>query len=256
MAARVLLQRRSAASLAVLALGGMALTPATVRAEQPMDKLAEQQFDKRKPIYDDVHLSSQTNPLATPIALPPSQPLLTDQDSRSSRPTPTDRLAVHIGRVRILLHRYAVAAEDKVNASMDAAFHLEQSFTDTIASLAPPRGSGERLMPGAIYVVVAAMAGTIVTRNRNVLLRVSVPLALGIGAGWAVLPITMRNVADLSWRYEQRFPAVADAHVRLREEFEKGVHYAKVHSEQGVRYVDERVTNAREAVEGWVKQGK
>ncbi len=59
---------------------------------------------------------------------------------------------------------------------MDKAFALEQSFTSTVASLAPPaRESGERLMPGLIYVLVAAMAGSIVTRNRNILLRSSVP---------------------------------------------------------------------------------
>ncbi|PFH58336.1 hypothetical protein XA68_13869 [Ophiocordyceps unilateralis] len=257
MATRVLLQRRSVAPLAILALGSMALAPATALAEQPVDKLSENPFEKRKPIYDDVSASPQINHLSAPTALSPSsQNLVAEPEAHSRRPTPTDRLAVHIGRARILLHRYAVATEDKVNATMDSAFHLEQSFTDTVASLAPPRGSGERLLPGAIYVLVAAMAGTIITRNRNIILRASVPLALGIGAGWAVLPLTMRNVSDLSWRYEQRFPTVADAHVRLREGIQKGLHLAKTHSEQGVRYIDDKVTDAREAVEGWVKQGK
>ena len=139
---------------------------------------------------------------------------------------------------------------------MDSAFHLEQSFTSSIAALAPPRESGEKLMPGAIYVLVAAMAGSIITRNRNILLRATMPLALGIGAGWTVLPVTMRNVSDLAWKYEQRFPAVAESHIKLREGIQKGVSFAKVHKDVGVRYVDEKVTDAREAVEGWVKQGK
>ncbi|RDA95913.1 hypothetical protein CP533_5908 [Ophiocordyceps camponoti-saundersi (nom. inval.)] len=263
MAARVLFQRRSTAPLAALALASLALTPATAMAESP----AELPTDKRKPIYDDVYLSTTSGssgsllpatkalPLA-PTQAPQQQKLVEDGEVRSTRPTPTDRLAVQIGRARVFLHRYAVAVEDRINTTMDSAFHLEQSFTDTVASLAPPRGSGERLMPGAIYVLVAAMAGTIMTRNRNFILRASVPLALGIGAGWAVLPLTMRNVSDLSWRYEQRFPAVADAHVKLREGIQDGIRLAKAHSEQGVRYVDNKVTDAREAVEGWVKQGK
>lgn len=139
---------------------------------------------------------------------------------------------------------------------MDSAFDLEQSFTTTLANLAPSRDSGEKLMPGAIYVLVAAMAGSIVTRNRNILLRASVPLAMGIGAGWTVLPVTSRNVADLAWKYEQRVPAIAETHLQIKDGLRKGVSFAKVHKDLGVRMVDEKVTDARETVEGWVKQGK
>jgi len=139
---------------------------------------------------------------------------------------------------------------------MDKAFDLEQSFTGTVASLAPPRESGERLMPGLIYVLVAAMAGSIVSRNRGVVLRAATPLALGIGAAWAVIPVTMGNVSELAGRYERRFPAVADAHRRTREGVETGWRFAKVHGDLAVRKVDETVSDARETVEGWVRKGK
>ncbi|OAA50084.1 Apolipoprotein O [Beauveria brongniartii RCEF 3172] len=258
MAARVLLQRRA---LAAAALGGVALTPATAFAEAPA-------VDKRKPIYDDFEA------LPAPPSTPRSSPLTTEPKRETSRarddddddelpvivkprgPTPTDQLAVQIGKARLALYRTAVVAEDKVNEAMDCAFGLEQSFTRTLASLAPSRESGEKLMPGAIYVLVAAMAGSIVTRNRNVLLRATLPLAFGVGAGWAVLPVTMRNVADLAWTYEQRVPAVRDAHLQLREGLEKTASFARVHARLGVRLVDEKVTDAREIVEGWVRQGK
>ena len=154
------------------------------------------------------------------------------------------------------MYRGAVQTEDAVNSAMDSAFHLEKSFTETIASLAPPRESGERLMPGLIYVLVAGMAGSIVTRNRNILLRASVPLALGIGVGWAVIPVTMGNVSELAWEYEKKFPAVANAHLQTREGIEKSLSFAKVHAKLGARYVDEKVVDARESVEGWVKKGK
>jgi MICOS complex subunit MIC26 len=177
-------------------------------------------------------------------------------DGKPRAATPTDRLAVQIGRARLGLYSAAVVVEDKINQTMDSAFDLEQSFTSTIASLAPPRSSGEQLMPGAIYVLVAAMAGSIVSRNRNILLRATVPLAFAVGAGWTVLPITMRNVADLTWKYEQKLPVVAQAHLQIREGLEKGIRFAKVHREVGAAYVDEKVTDVRETVEGWVKQGK
>lgn len=171
-------------------------------------------------------------------------------------PTPTDRLAAQIRRARLFLYDQACVAEDAVNNGMARAFDLEHSFTSTVAGLAPPRETGERLMPGLIYVLVSGMAGSIVARNRGVVLRGATPLALGLGAAWAVLPVTMNNVSALAWKYEQKFPAVADAHIRTREGIEKGIHMAKVHTEIAHQKVDEAVTGVRETVEGWVRKGK
>jgi len=148
------------------------------------------------------------------------------------------------------------AAETKVNELMDSFFDLENSFTSTVASLAPSPQSGEKLMPGTLYVLVAAMTGSIVSRNRNIVLRATVPLAVGIGAGWVVLPVTMRNVSDLLWKYEQRFPAIADGHIRTREGVEKAWRMARIHTQQAVNIVDEKVSSGRGAVEDWVKKGK
>lgn len=111
-------------------------------------------------------------------------------------------------------------------------------------------------MPGALYVLVAAMTGSIVTRNRNIVFRAALPLAVGIGAGWVVLPVTMRNVSDLLWTYEKRFPALADGHVRTREGIQKAIHMARVHTQQVAETVDSKVSEGREAVEGWVRKGK
>lgn len=111
-------------------------------------------------------------------------------------------------------------------------------------------------MPGSLYVLVAAMTGSIVSRNRNIVLRGLVPTVVGIGAGWVVLPHTMRNVGDLVWKYEQRFPAVADGHLRAREGIEKAWRMAKVHTKQVGNVVDEKVGGVRDAAEGWVRKGK
>jgi organizing structure protein 2 len=176
--------------------------------------------------------------------------------SKGTGPTPTDRLAVQIGKTRLFLHAHVAAAENKVNEVMDSLFNLESSFTSTVASLAPSPQSGERLMPGSIYVLVAAMTGSIMSRNRNILLRAAFPLAVGIGAGWVVLPVTMRNVSDLLWQYEKRFPVIAEGHIRTRESIEKAWRMARVHSQQAVAIVDEKVGEGRDTVEGWVRKGK
>lgn len=111
-------------------------------------------------------------------------------------------------------------------------------------------------MPGLVYVLVAAMAGSIVARRRNILLRAATPVAFGIATGWSVLPFTMRNVGDLAWRYEEKVPAVANAHVRTREAVEKSVTMSKLHYQLGVQFVEDKVTATRETIEGWVRKGK
>ncbi|KAI1774020.1 apolipo protein O-domain-containing protein [Hypoxylon cercidicola] len=256
MAARVLLRRRVAAPFMAATLVGGALIPSVAMAEAP-----SHDYHSKKPIYDDYETFLSPKASQTPVPSPASETIPTtssplEQTHKPHSPTPTDRLAVEIGKARLFLYRYATATEDAVNSTIDSAFHLEQSFTSTIASLAPARETGEQLMPGLVYVLVASMAGSIITRNRNVLLRASVPLAFGVGAGWLLIPVTMTNVSDLLWRYEKRFPAVADAHLQTRKSIQDAWRFARVHVDVGKNYVDEKVSDARDVVEGWVKKGK
>lgn len=139
---------------------------------------------------------------------------------------------------------------------MTRALHLENSFTSTIASLAPPKESNEHLLPEGLYVLVAAMAGSIVSRNRNILVRATFPLAVGIGAGWVVLPYTMRNVGNLVWSYEERAPVVALNHLRVKGAVEEGWRQVKGRSEVVERWAEEKIREAREAAEGWVRKGR
>ncbi|KAK3388865.1 apolipo protein O-domain-containing protein [Sordaria brevicollis] len=273
--------QRAAQATAAALVGSFALVPTVAFAEA-----SESRASARKPIYDDdfdavpsntpsFTTVETTKDVSSPASATLNAPAPTTKSAAKGQktftdslidvlastntprgPTPTDRLAAQIRRARLFLYDQACVAEDAVNAGMARAFDLEHSFTSTVAGLAPPRESGERLMPGLIYVLVSGMAGSIVARNRGVVLRGATPLALGLGAAWAVLPVTMNNVSALAWKYEQKFPAVADAHIRTREGIEKGIHMAKVHTEIAHQKVDEAVTSVRETVEGWVRKGK
>lgn len=232
-------------------------------------------LQSRKPIYDDDYnffpTSSKPAPAITATSAPPSSAAAVDPTAPSTTiipanttlptthrpsPSPTALLAAQIRQGRLFLYQQSCTAEDAVNAGMARLFRLEHGFTSTLSSLAPARESGERLMPGLVYVLVAGMAGSIVARNRGVLLRGATPLALALGAAWSVLPVTMGNVSALAWRYEQRVPAVAEAHVKVRESVEKGVSFARVHANLGERKLTEAIGAAREKVEGWVAKGK
>lgn len=231
----------------------------------------------KKPIYDDIDAVPTTatlppaksasspsteaaSPSSSTTTLVPESPAAPSLQevvvSHQRGPTPTDRLAAQIRDARLFLYRHVCNAEDAVNRSMDRAFNLEKSFTDTIAGLAPPEESGEKLMPGLVYVLVAAMAGSIVTRRNNILLRTTVPAAFGVAMGWTTIPVTMGNVSNLAWKYEQRFPVVAEGHIRTREAWQNSISFARAHAQVGRDLVDEKVKSARETVEDWVRKGK
>ncbi|KAF2277568.1 uncharacterized protein EI97DRAFT_432428 [Westerdykella ornata] len=253
----------------VVGLGTTMYSERTLHAEEPPSEQNTLSLHRRKPIYDDLPLSSTTPLPSTPTtptetasttpqgpSLLPSLPTQDTQPPAPYRPTPTDRLAAHIRNLRLALHSQAVTAEDAVNAALTRTLALEHSFTSTLQSLAPPKESGEKLFPGTLYVLVSAMAGSIVTRNRNILLRASVPGAVGLVAAHAVLPITMRNVGDLVWTYEERYPPLADAHLRVRERVERFVATGRAHAGMGVGMVQDKVGEVRGKMEEWVKQGK
>lgn len=276
---------------AALVVGTIAFAPRVAHAEaseerrfvrarpplplEPAQPNPPSPLQSRKPIYDDDYnffpTPSKTTTTVTATSAPPSDAAAVDPTAPSTTiipanttlptthrpsPSPTALLAAQIRQGRLFLYQQSCTAEDAINAGMARLFRLEHGFTSTLSSLAPARESGERLMPGLVYVLVAGMAGSIVARNRGVLLRGATPLALALGAAWSVLPVTMGNVSALAWRYEQRVPAVAEAHVKVREGVEKGVSFARVHANLGERKLTEAIGAAREKVEGWVAKGK
>jgi organizing structure protein 2 len=154
------------------------------------------------------------------------------------------------------LYNQAVRGEKAVDTALTQTLRLEHSFTSTVRSLAPPRQSGEKIFPGALYVLVASMAGSIVTRNRNILLRASVPVAVGIAAANIVLPITSKNVGDLIWTYEEKYPVLADTHLRARNRIAEFVETGKAHAGMGLGMVEGKLNETKDGLEDWVKKGR
>ncbi|KAJ4363770.1 hypothetical protein N0V95_000964 [Ascochyta clinopodiicola] len=246
MAFRPLLRQRAVVPAMAALTTAAIFTPRTVHAEeQPGDA-----FD-RKPIYDDLPLDT-TEPTA-PALTQPSKDLTPEA---AYRPTPTDRLAQQIRVARMAAYRQAVRSEQAVDNALTETLRLEHSFTSTVRSLAPPKESGERIFPGALYVLVASMAGSILTRNRNVVLRASVPAAVGLTAAYAVLPLTMNNVGNLVWSYEERYPVLADAHLRTKARIAHFIDTGKAHAGTTVGMVQDKVSDVRDNMEGWVKKGR
>ncbi|KAL9581539.1 MAG: hypothetical protein Q9212_003839, partial [Teloschistes hypoglaucus] len=89
---------------------------------------------------------------------------------------------------------------------MTRLLHTERTLTTTIRSLQPPPSTHETLMPSALYILLSSLTTTLITRNRSILLRATLPGLVGLGAAWTLLPHTMRNVGDLVWGWEEQVP--------------------------------------------------
>lgn len=208
---------------------------------------------QKKPIYDDYPTETPA-PAAVPKPTPPA-PASTVTPSPPSSPTPTDILTAQVRQARLFLYSNSLAAENSFNAFLSRALNIENAFTNTVASLAPSADSGERLLPGGVYAVVAAMAGSIVSRNRGIFLRTASPLAFGTVAAWSLLPVNMRNVSDLVWEYEKRVPALADQHLLLREKAEHIWHTGIAHSGMARQQMEDKIGDARKKLEELVSRG-
>ena len=139
---------------------------------------------------------------------------------------------------------------------MRRAFAVEKDFTQTVASLAPPASSNEAVVPGVIYVLVATLAGSIVTRNRGIILRTTVPLAFGTTAAYAALPITTRNVGNLYNEYESKYPEVQRLHKQMNEQSRYVWETGKAHTAMTIQRGENLLDEARRKMEEWVRQGK
>jgi organizing structure protein 2 len=100
------------------------------------------------------------------------------------------------------------------------------------------------------------MGASVLTRGSNVLFRATLPLAVGIGAANYILPVTSHNVGQLAWRWEKRFPVVANAHERTQKRVTEFVKTGIDHSKMSGEMLKNRIGAARESMEDWVKKGK
>ncbi|CAG7978904.1 unnamed protein product [Penicillium olsonii] len=259
MSFRPMLHQRAVAPIAATLLaGGIALYP-------KQTAFAEGSRDNRKPIYDDFPAdlpepSKPAAPVAAAVAAPAAieAPKLVSAPAAQqapSSPTPTDILTAQVRKARLFLYSHSLSAEQGFNKFLSKALNIENCFTNTVASLAPSPESGERLLPGGVYVVVAAMAGSIVSRNRGIFLRSASPLAFGTAAAYSLLPVTMRNVGDLVWEYEKKVPAVADQHLAARERAEHIWYTGLAHSAMARQMMEEKIGDTRKKLEELVSKG-
>ncbi|KAK6503266.1 hypothetical protein TWF481_008295 [Arthrobotrys musiformis] len=243
MAARLPLNPRAMALLTGLSATTLAgyTTTSTVYAEEPSQSA-------KKSIYDDFSPPSSSTP--SPSTSP------SESSDKEPRPTPTVRLASQIGTARLFVHSEFSKAQRFLDTYFDKYLHIEHNVTTTVASLAPSHRSKETILPGAIFIAISTMAGSVLARRRMFPIRFLTPVITGTAASWYFLPETTRNVADLAWKWEQKVPQVAETHLKIRDGVEEGWKTTKGGYDHAIATVEDSTSKARRTIEGWVRNSK
>ncbi|EMD32687.1 hypothetical protein CERSUDRAFT_99064 [Gelatoporia subvermispora B] len=133
-------------------------------------------------------------------------------------------------------------AQARVQGVVSRWIGVEQAVEHRIKSLV---ASDEPLTPGLLYVGVAGLTGSILARNRNILLRASLPPLLLTLAFAHFLPHTASNVRQyLSALEDAHAPRLAEAHAT-----------ANAHSAMTWARVQEAFGGARDGLRGSIAQG-
>lgn len=98
-------------------------------------------------------------------------------------------------------------------------FEKERQISDTVKSLQDP---SEDLEINSIYVVSAVVMGQIMARPSNLLVRMFLPLGLGMGTFKFLMPHTFSKAADFFWQAEKKaLPGLASTQHTAVEQAEK-----------------------------------
>jgi len=106
-------------------------------------------------------------------------------------------------------------AHARVQGVIDRWIGVEHAVERRVKSIIPV---DESLTPGALYVGVATLTGSVLARNRSFLLRFSLPPALFLLSMNHFLPKTSHNLSSyLSSLERAHAPLLADKHEQLNE---------------------------------------
>ncbi|KAF8512940.1 apolipo protein O-domain-containing protein, partial [Hysterangium stoloniferum] len=121
--------------------------------------------------------------------------------------TPLER---QIAAVRHTATNRYLDARTRLQGVVDRWIGVEHAIERRVKSL---KANDESLTPGALYVGVATLTGSVLARNRNFLLRFSLPPALFLLSMNHFLPKTSQNISSyLSSLERAHVPALAHAH--------------------------------------------
>ncbi|KAG0167734.1 hypothetical protein DFQ28_005771 [Apophysomyces sp. BC1034] len=139
------------------------------------------------------------------------------------------KLEEHVAFAQQQANKTLEEGKTHVNTFYEQCKQFEKDVKDVVKETV---AQDEEVLPNALYVGVAALAGTIIARNRNIVLRFLTSTAMAAGTSFYLLPKTTHNVGVQFEKLERKYPELQEAH----------------------RYVDGAVGCVRKEVDGVLAQ--
>ncbi len=109
-----------------------------------------------------------------------------------------------IKHIRYKLHDELTIFQNKYNDIKNEFIIFENNLIKKYRNLKNPN---EDLLPANIYILTSILSGSIISKNRGILLRFSTPLIFGIISFKFLLPKTIYNIESKIWKFEiEKFP--------------------------------------------------
>ncbi|CAO3617893.1 unnamed protein product [Cunninghamella blakesleeana] len=128
--------------------------------------------------------------------------------------------------------------------------HIQSVESDIRGTIDQIIAKDEEILPNAVYIGVAALAGTILARNRNILLRFLTSTTLAVGASYYLLPKTTKNLGVQFEKLERKYPELGKAHASVNE----AVNDVKKQIDDTLSGLSNQVAQSTELVKKQVKE--
>lgn len=114
---------------------------------------------------------------------------------------------------------------DNYFKAADVYHEKEDKVSSSIANLHDRR---EDLLPNAIYIVAGGLAGSIIARRKNIVVRGLLPVVMGLASFKLFLPETFRNTVNFANQLErENLPQVAETQSKMVSKAEEA--YQQTH---------------------------
>lgn len=151
-----------------------------------------------------------------------------------------------IESIRTFFNQTWISTEGKLDQLTTSYHTKEQHFSTTIAKL---HDRDEDLLPGSIYIAIAALTGSIITRRSNIVFRGIAPVILGTLAFKFALPITFKNSTSFLHKIEhENLPQITNKQDELVGKVESLVTKSEEEYKKGVSKFDTGVEDLKRAI--------
>ncbi|KAM0786090.1 hypothetical protein ACM66B_006901 [Microbotryomycetes sp. NB124-2] len=120
-----------------------------------------------------------------------------------------------VGEARRFVQQAYFTARDHARAASNRWIGIEDTAEAHLKRVVAPE---ESLTPGAFYIAIGTLAGSILTKNRNFLLRLAAPPVAFVASTAYFMPKTYENLSERYEGFEQaHLPQLTELRAKVRQ---------------------------------------